>query len=119
MNIFELLSPEQWLLFISLIVCAMSAMFSFKSGIGKRVSDRIIIAIFFVYSIYGIIRYIILFSLHFIYGSILPGELVLMLNTLSRIRELYMVFAMMFLILNGKLGALPPKKGGIYGHIRK
>jgi len=111
MEILSFLSPEQWTLFLALIVCAISALFSFKNGGGKRISDRTIIAIFFVYCIYGILRYSILFLLHAIHGANLPRELTLTLNTFSQIRELYMVFAMLFLIYKGRLGALPSTKG--------
>ncbi|HUU88729.1 MAG TPA: hypothetical protein VMX17_13390 [Candidatus Glassbacteria bacterium] len=117
MDIFSLLSPEQWILTVLLIIGAICSILCFHSK-NKRLSDRVILAVFFVYAIYGIVRYAILFYLHWIHGSIIPREHTLMLNTLSQIREMYLVFAMLIIILKGNFGFFKPsftRRGIKYG----
>ena len=119
MDIFSLLSPEQWILTMLLIIGAISSILCFHGrGNNKRIFDRTISAVFFVYSIYGIVRYAILFYLHWIHGSIIPRESALMLNTLSQIREMHLVFAMLIIIFRGNLGFFKPslrRRGIRYG----
>jgi hypothetical protein len=67
---------------------------------GRRLYDRIPASLFFVYALYGIIRYVVLAYFHATTGIVIDREEALLINLLSQIKEMYMAIVATFILLN-------------------
>jgi hypothetical protein len=113
MNILVLLSPEQWFsLILMFLIMTVSTYYFFNCG--KRLSDRTMAGLFFVYAFYGAIRYFVLIYFRETEGLVITRNSALFINTLSLIKEIYMAIVALYLMLRFRVSIPRGKKEAHY-----
>ena len=107
-----MLTPDLWMMVIFAFAVMAVSVYSFLHA-GKRLTDRTMPSLFFVYCLYQIIYYGYLAYQHFISGgSILANSPQYdAIHFIARIKDYYLVIAMCYL-MGKSICKTPSSKGG-------